>query len=175
MYWLWLCKERTLPEIGASHSGWRSGWRWALSTHPFWLIPVQVSCQLSPCETAVSSDMEAQELTQSWSFNICVQFGHKASWVFLHRSASVGMQWRLGSLDVPWPLWLEFQLGSSHHFSSGGQSGLFLSFGTSCPFMTSLHFTPTAITSACKSMQSKACPSGVKVFKGMLLLWSKVV
>lgn len=45
-----------------------------------------------------------------------------------------------------------------------------------CLPMTPLHFLSAAATiSAYKSMQGKACPSGLKVFKEMLLPCSKIV
>ena len=133
-------------------------------------------------DSSVSSDLEAQELTQSWSFNICVQSGDEASF---QGSASVGMYWRyrLASLDAPWPLCLELQLGYPHLpplFWWRPEQLIFVPWNAekflTCLSMTSHHFlSATATTSACKSMQGKVRPSGLKVFKGMLLPWSKIV
>lgn len=62
-----------MSAIGTSHCRLWCSWRWALSTH---LVPLQVSCHLSPFETTLPN-LEAYELNKSWSLKI-----HVPPWIW---------------------------------------------------------------------------------------------
>lgn len=169
-----------MSTIGTSHRRLWCSWRWVLSTH---LVPLQVSCHLSPFETTLSG-LEAYELNKSWSLNIHVPPGYEASF---HWSANMGMSWRncLTSVYVPYLCWPELQLGYSHLpllLLWKPEGVIFVPWNAkrfhTCLSMNPLRFCPATVTSAaeaCKVNQAPVVYFCIKVFKGMLLPRSKIL
>lgn len=159
-----------MSTTATNHHGLWSSWRWALSSYPQ-LVPQRVSCQLSPCKTAVS----AQVWNQSWSLNVHVQSGDEVSF---HGSASVVMSWwySLASPDVLSLLaWASALHSPPNIFLVEGV--IFVPWNAerfiTCQSMTPFHFQLATSTAPPRwTVQGKASPSEMLLSRSKIVLMS---